>query len=233
MAFDSNPPANGQYQVRTIPDPNHFTIVVSNSTTTSQGDFNIFPLGPPVLNRSGNVTVQWSTWNMGATDSGGTFNLAQSPLSAPTVFNFFFPGYEFPGALAAAGLTTPEFQLTSDTGVALQMNFLEAGVLGGNGNNTNGLTSFNNASGAIVIDIGPWMGTNYTASANVPTLVDSLNSLLLAGQLSVAAKCNIVNYVTNTANFPFGTPPTPTQMRDRARAVVHLITVSPDFTIQK
>ena len=42
-----------------------------------------------------------------------------------------------------------------------------------------------------------------------------------------------MNYVTNTANFPYSTPPTPTQMRDRVRAVIHLITASPDFTIQK
>jgi hypothetical protein len=153
-------------------------------------------------------------------------------LSAPTVFNFFFPNYEFPGALASAGLTTPEFQLTSDTSVALQLNFLEGGILG-NSNNTNGLTSFNNGGGAIVLDIGPWISRSYTDAGNVPALVDSMNSLLLAGQLSAAAKSNIVNYVTNTVNFPYNSTPTPTQMRDRARAVIHLITASPDFTIQK
>jgi hypothetical protein len=170
---------------------------------------------------------------MGYTDSGGTFNLSQSPLSPPTVFNFFFPNYQFPGALASAGLTTPEFQLTSDTSVALQMNFLEGGIVGGNGNNTNGLNSFNNGSGAIVLDIGPWMSASYTTNGSVPALVDSLNSLLIAGQLSAAAKSNIVNYVTNTVNFPMSSPPSQKQMRDRVRAVVHLITVSPDFTIQK
>jgi hypothetical protein len=63
--------------------------------------------------------------------------------------------------------------------------------------------------------------------------VDSLNASLLAGQLSAAAKTSIVNYVTNTVNFPFSTPPTQTQMRDRVRAVVHLLITSPDFTIQK
>jgi hypothetical protein len=166
------------------------------------------------------------------TDTGSTFNLSQSPLRSPTVFNFFFPDYEFPGSLSAAGLTTPEFQLTSDTSVALQMNFLEGGILVNN-NNTNGLSSFNNGGGAIVLDLGPWMTTNYTASTNVPALVDSLNATLVAGQLSAVVKTNIVTYVTNTVNFPFGTPPTQTQMRDRVRAVAHLILCSPDFTIQK
>jgi hypothetical protein len=232
VVFNSVTPADAQYQVQTIPDATHFTIVVTNSTTQTQSGGSIYPLGPPPLNRSGNVTVQWSTWNLGYTDNGATFNLSQSPLSPNTVFNFFFPNYEFPGALASAGLTTPEFQLTSDTSVALQMNFLEGGILVDN-NNTNGLSSFNNGGGAIVLDLGPWMSANYTAAANVPALVDSLNSLLVAGQLSAAGRSNIVSYVTNTVNFPFSTPPTQSQMRDRVRAVVHLITASPDFTIQK
>ena len=227
--FGTVKPGDGQYQVKTIPDPLHFTLVTTNSATQTSGGFNIYPLGPPVLNRSGNATIQWNTWNLSYTDNGGTFNLSQSPLSAATVFNFFFPNYQFPGALASAGLTTPEFQLTSDTSVALQLNFLEGGILVNN-NNTNGLSSFNNGGGAIVLDLGPWMSTNYTSTANLPTLVDSMNSLLVAGQLSPVSKTNIVNYV---ATLTYGTPPTPTQMRDRVRAVVHLITASPDFTIQK
>ncbi|HEX4266001.1 MAG TPA: DUF1800 family protein [Verrucomicrobiae bacterium] len=233
VVFNSTTPADGPYQVNTIPDASHFTIVVTNSTSQTQGGGSVYPLDPPALNRSGNVTVQWNTWNLGRTDNGSAFSLSQSPLSSATVFNFFFPNYEFPGALASAGLTTPEFQLTSDTSVALQMNFLEGGILVNNGN-TNGLSSFNNGGGAIVLDLGPWISTNYTAPANVPALVDSLNSLLVAGQLSAAGKSNIVRYVTNTVNFPFSmTAPTQSQMRDRVRAVVHLITASPDFTIQK
>jgi hypothetical protein len=226
----------GVYQVTDILDAGRFIIHTTNSTSQTQGSFSYYPLDPPPLVRSGNALVQWSTWKMGYTDSDGTYNLGQSPLSANTVFNFFFPNYAFPGALSAAGLTTPEFQLTSDTTVALQMNFLEAGILKNTGN-TNGLSSFagdGSANGSIVLDLGPWINTNYTSAVNVPALVDNLNTLLLAGQLSAAAKTNIVNYVTNTTNFPY-TPPVPTglQMRDRVRAAVHLIICSPDFTIQK
>lgn len=230
--FTTGKPTAGLYTVKTVPDATHFTLVATNSANQNQSSFNIYPQAPPPFNRSGSVTVQWSTWSVGATDTGSTYNLQQSPLSSPTVFNFFFPNFQFPGALASAGMTTPEFQLTSDTSVALQMNYLEGGILS-DANNTNGLTSFNNGNGAMVLDIGPWLSANYTSSPNVPTLVDSLNTLLLAGQLSPAAKGNIVNYVTNTVNFPFSSPPSQKQMRDRVRAVVHLITVSPDFTIQK
>jgi hypothetical protein len=59
--------------------------------------------------------------------------------------------------------------------------------------------------------------------------VDSLNSLLCGGQLSASAKTQIVNYATT---LPYTTP-TYTQMRDRVRAVAHLILTSPDFIIQR
>jgi hypothetical protein len=154
-----------------------------------------------------------------------------TPLNSPTVFNYFFPDFKFPGPLAAAGLTTPEFQLTSDTQVAVQMNFLEGGLLNNN-SNTNGLSSFVGGGGAVVLDLGPWMTPGYTSNAGIPSLVDSLSTLLTGGILSPGAKSTIVSYVANTANFGYTTP-TYTQMRDRVRAVVHLVVTSPDFTIQR
>ena len=77
------------------------------------------------------------------------------------------------------------------------------------------------------------MTSGFTSNTGIPGLVDSLNSLLLAGQLSASARTQIMNYVNNTTNFPYNSPPTYTQMRDRVRAVVHLLLVSPDFTIQR
>jgi len=226
--FTSGSPAlaSGQYQVMTVPDAKHFTVIVTNSANQTQNGLTVYPLVPPPVFRSGNVGLQESTWNMSYSDS----DLTQTPLRSPTVFNFFYPGFEFPGPLAAAGLTTPEFQLTSDTTVADQMNFLEGGFLATG--NTNGLTSFRN-NGSIMMDLSSWMTTNYTSNAGIPTLINNLNTLLVAGQLSPAAQTLIVNYVANTTNFPYSTPPTESQMRDRARAVVHLILTSPDFTIQK
>jgi hypothetical protein len=215
----------------------NFTVVAATSNNTTLDSQAIYPLVPPPVNRNGTVAVQFNTWNMGLTDpSGGSGNapsLLQTPLNAPTVFNFFFPDFKFPGTLTSAGLTTPEFQLTSDTTVALQMNFMEGGILITNAN-INGLSSFAGGTGSIVLNLSPWMTTNYTANAGLPGLIDSLSTLLTAGQLSGAAKTNILNYVSNTNNFPYTTnAPTSTQMAGRVRAVVHLITASPDFTIQK
>jgi hypothetical protein len=105
--FTSGSASNGTYQVAIVPDPKHFTIYTTNSANQNQNSLAVYSLNPPPLSRSGTVVVQESTWNMSYTDGGGASSLFQSPLRSPTVFNFFYPGYEFPGVLAAAGLTTP------------------------------------------------------------------------------------------------------------------------------
>lgn len=222
---------DGTYQVAAVSDATHFTVIATNSANQNQNSLAVYDLQAPVLARSGTVVIQQSTWNLGYTDTGTTASLSQSPLRSPTVFNFFYPNYEFPGVLASAGLTTPEFQLTTASGVASQMNFIEGGILNNTGN-TNGLSSFVGGNGSIVLNIAPWMTANYTSNAGIPALVGSLNTLLAAGQLSPAAQTNIIGYVTNS--FAYTTPtPTQTQMRDRVRAVIHLIACSPDCIIQK
>ncbi|HLH55295.1 MAG TPA: DUF1800 family protein, partial [Verrucomicrobiae bacterium] len=218
---------NGTYTVASVPDPLHLVFNVTNSLRQTQNSMTIYPLVPPALSRSGNVLVQLSTWHMSYTDS----SLTQTPLRSPTVFNFFFPDFRFPGSLASAGLTTPEFQLTSDTTVAIQMNFMEGGLLVTG--NTNGISSFVGGSGAIGLDLGAWMTPAYTSNTGIPSLIDALTSLLTGAPLSANARSAIVAYVANTTNFPYSSPPTYSQMRDRVHAVAHLISVSPDFIIQK
>jgi uncharacterized protein (DUF1800 family) len=230
--FTSGSAVSGTYQVASVPNPTHFTVTTTNSVKQNDNSLTVYGLQQPPLTRSGTVVIQESTWNMSYTDSGTVSTLMESPLRSPTVFNFYYPGYEFPGVLASAGLTTPEFQLTTDSGVAAQMNFVEGGILNNTGN-TNGLSSFTGGNGSIVLNIAPWMTAGYTANAGIPTLVSNLNTLLAAGQLSVAAQTNIIGYVANTNNFPFSSTPTRTQMRDRVRAVIHLIASSPDYLIQK
>ncbi len=46
-----------------------------------------------------------------------TSNFAQSPLYAPSVFNFFAPDYMPPGTLEQSGLFSPEFYITTDSTV--------------------------------------------------------------------------------------------------------------------
>ena len=84
------------------------------------------------------------------------------------------------------------------------------------------------------MDVGPWATPDYTGSTNgLSALVDGLNTLLLGGQLSDSTKAIIINYVSNPANFPYDTPPTPAQMSAIVLAAVYLIVISPDYIIQK
>lgn len=222
-------PTNGLYQVQSVPDATHFTIFTGNSANTTQNGQTLYPLIAPPLARSGTLQVLWDTWQVGFTDTGSSSALGQTPLNSPTVFNFFFPDYKFQGPLAAAGLTTPEFQLTSDTTVAWQMNFLEGALLNNTGN-TNGLSSFVGGGGAIGLDLGPWMTTAYTSNAGIPSLIDALSTQLMGGPVSSTARTAISNCA---ATLPFSSPPSYSQMRDRVRAVVHLLVCSPEFTIQR
>jgi uncharacterized protein (DUF1800 family) len=223
--FTSGSAADGTYTVVSTPDASHFTVTSAASANQTQNSLSVYPLAAQPLFRSGTVNVSQNTWNVSYSDS----DLTQTPLRSPTVFNFFFPDYAFPGLLASAGLTTPEFQLTSDTTVANQMNFIEGGLLVSG--NTNGLNSFRNG-GMIVMDLGPWMTPALASDAGIPNLVDNMSSLLMGGELSTGARQKIISYVNNS-NFSTNNPITVSQMLSRVRAVAHLLLDSPDFTVQQ
>ena len=165
---------------------------------------------------------------MGSTNS----TLAQTPLNAPTVFNFFYPDFQYPGNLAAANVTTPEFQLTTDTNVINLTNTVNSMIL--TSGNTNGLSSFSN--GAILLDLGTYMNAPYSVSttAGVSSLVDKLGDVLACGQLTPATKSAIVSFITGTTNGSANFPSTSgTNTRDRVRAIVQMILASPEYAIQR
>ena len=168
----------------TVMDATHFTVQATDSVARN-GTFIAAP-SAPALDRSGTVTTNFENWIVSNTDTA----LAQTPMRSPTVFNFFVPDFQFPGTLATAGLYTPEFQLTSDTNVMRQANFLFGGIFSSSSNttvgNTNGVSSFNNGGGAITLDFLPWMGNGpggvpWTNDVNLNALIDQLSTLLMAG----------------------------------------------------
>src|SRR2546423_13925660 len=172
------PASRGVYKVAHVSSPYQFEFRAAVSADSFVEGGLCYPLLPAPANRSGSVNVRYSSWNMGYTDAG--YGISQAPLHSPTVFNFFFPDYRFPGILAASGLTTPEFQLTSDDSVVLQMNFFSSSLFN-NWANTNGLSSFVGGTGAIALDLGAWMTPALTADSGIPALVDALSTLLCAG----------------------------------------------------
>jgi uncharacterized protein (DUF1800 family) len=202
-----NPIANdGEYIVESVPDANTFTVLTTGIGNVGSNGIFMFPLESQPLTRSGNVGAPPSTFLLGNTNA----DFDQSPLNSPTVFNFFLPEYKFPGTLASQGMTTPEFQITSETTVVRAANFIFNGLF--NPGNTNGISSFKSGSNALVLDLGPWMANatdlglgagpqptqTWTSNANLATLIDKLQTLLLAGQLPAQAKTDIQSFLYKT-----------------------------------
>jgi hypothetical protein len=250
--------ADAQYTIASVVGPKTYTLANSgtyaiNSTSPLSG---VYPLIPPTLTRSGSVSLASSAFNMGNTNS----LLAQTPLDSPTVFNFFYPNYLYPGNLATNNVTTPEFQLTTASNIINLTNAVASTIL--ISGNTDGLSSFQN--GAIYLDLSAYMRTPYasfntvtttsgtkvtattTTTVNVAALVTKLNNVLTGGALTQSAQQTIISYISNTTNFPItsaviGTttnpPPAPslptTQARDIIRGAVEAILVSPEYSIQQ
>jgi len=219
------------YTVASVPVPNQFTVTttpaVTNGSQSTSGQA-VYPLAITQWTRAGTCAVQLGTWNMSYSQN----DLMQTPLDATTVFNYFYPDYRYPGVMAQAGMTTPEFQLTNDSNTMNLTNTVAGGFL--SGGNTSGFQSFRSGGGAIPMDISTYMTAAQTSDAAISTLVDTLASRLIGGSLSTSARSAIVSYVASTTNFPYTTgSPTTTQMRDRVRAVIHLIVTSAEYAIQK
>ena len=221
------PAPSGVYTVASVTGPNSFRVtspsVISNGSQGTSGQA-VLPRKVSHWNRSGTVAVSLSTWNVGNTQN----ELNQTPLNAATVFNFFYPDYQYPGALAQAGLTTPEFQFTNDSNTMNLTNAISASIL--SSGNANGYTSFKSGGGAVTMDLASYMTLAQTSNAGIPGLVDALGTVLTGGNLTASTKNTIVNYVTS--NHPYTTP-TNTQMRDRVRAIIQLIVTSAEYAIQK
>jgi uncharacterized protein (DUF1800 family) len=141
--------------------------------------------------------------------------LGQSPLLAPSVFNFFSPNYRQPGALAQAGLVAPEFQITTETSVVGSLNFFAQFI------NSEGYGSGDNK---LVLDLAPLQAL----AADPAALAARLNVLLFAGQMTAAMRDRLVRMLTA---MPGGT--NVTNLKRRVKAALIVTAVSPDFVIQK
>jgi uncharacterized protein (DUF1800 family) len=138
-------------------------------------------------------------------------NFGQSPLYAPSVFNFFAPDYMLPGTLEQAGLFSPEFYITTDSTVISSANKMRSAVYN---------TPSDTNPDAIVLDLSSLSAL----SSNPTVLVDSLNYLLMAGEMSNATRDIVINTVTQIAAA---------NSLERAQTAVHLLVTSPEFVIQK
>jgi uncharacterized protein (DUF1800 family) len=164
----------------------------------------------PVI-RLANLYRAFNAFSSGGTLTGGnqTDNLGQSVLFAPSVFNFFAPDYRSPGTLEQAGLFSPEFYITTDSTVISSANKMRTAVY-----------NVPNSPDGIGLELSALSGL----SSNPAALVDSLNYLLMAGEMSNSMHDIVVGTVSQI--------PAANSL-ERAQTAVHLLVTSPEFVIQK
>lgn len=155
-----------------------------------------------------------STWNVDDLSDAAT-RLGQSPLRSGSVFNFFRPGYVPPNtALAAQGLTAPEFQLTHESSVAGYLNFMTTVIKSGYRTTVGGLAA-------------PAYAAELALVNDPPALLNRLNLLLCAGQLSADTISTIVTAITSISTS------TVAGQLNRVNAAILLVMASPEYLIQK
>lgn len=162
----------------------------------------------------------------GGPTNGGTFvppydpaALGQQPLAAPTVFNFFEPDFSQPGDIAAAGLRSPEFQITGDTQVINSANYLRDTIY------RQYQPQYDPNGDWIILHPTP---DQLALADNPPALVDALNTLLMAGQMSATMRSKILDNLAVITNSDLTA-----RRKSRAAQAIYLIVTSPEFIIQK
>jgi uncharacterized protein (DUF1800 family) len=151
-------------------------------------------------------------------DLGSSDSLGQSPLRAPSVFNFYHPDFAPSGVLSNAGLIGPEFEITNSATISGFMDFSKYGIIGG--------------FGQYESDTGKWLKPDYSAyiaqAPNPAQMVDTLNLVLLAGSMSSQFKAQLVDVATKLTDSNVTT-----QNTERFKTVLWLILNSPEYSIQK
>jgi uncharacterized protein (DUF1800 family) len=147
---------------------------------------------------------EWPLTDLSSTST----ELGQSPLQSPSVFNFFRPGYVPPNSnLGNLGITAPEMQTTTEVSTIGYANYMYRLI-------ANGFKT-----------IKPDYSDEILLAASAPELVDRLNLLLAANQLSEET----INLIVNTLDTMPGN--STGQLRKRVRAAIFMIMVSPDYLV--
>ncbi len=175
---------------------------------------NFGKLREPIMRMTGwarafGATSPSDTWPIGDT-SDPRIRLGQSPGRSPSVFNFFRPGYTPPNtAIAAQSLVAPELQITNELSVVGYLNYMQALI-------ANGVGDFR-ANYAEV----------QTRAGDGQALVDEINVLLAAGQLSAATVATIRSAVESISATAAGAS------LARVQIAILLTMAAPEFLVQK
>lgn len=157
----------------------------------------------------------------GDTENAAT-GLGQAPLRSPSVFNFFRPGYMPPQSVTASkGLVAPEMQITSETSVLGYANFMASVLQSGWGQWHSNLNR---------LDVQFQFTEFLPLAGQRDALLNTLANRLL-GQPLPAERQDQAMAALGTIGQD-GTL-TDAQRLSRVRSAVLLITLSPEYLIQR
>lgn len=142
--------------------------------------------------------------------------LAQAPLSAPSVFNFFSPNYRPPSEVLADNIVAPELQLMTESTITKLTNYMAYSTLWGHvdaGEN-------NQQDDRILIDVSPWL----SLTDDPQTLVEQLDLVLTASTMSDEMKTILVDFYQEDIW---------SEDREKVLDLLFLIVSSPQYAVQK
>ena len=184
--------------------------------------------------------IQWAR-TFGAQSAAGSWKvfelsnpssqLGQSPLRAPSVFNFFRPGYVPPNTtLTASGATAPEFQLVNETTVGGYLNFMQDVIQRGINCPEPGVPQA--AYTNYQYDVKATYSREMSLVTDATALIRHLSLVLTAGQIAPGSDNELL--MVNALN---ATPVTASSSADvkqrRVWAAVLMIMACPQYLIQK
>ena len=160
-------------------------------------------------------------WQVGDLSDQGS-QLGQSPLRAPSVFNFFKPGYAPPFTSLSPGTVAPEFQLVNETSVSGYLNYIMTTI-------KNGVSGSNDMQATYAKEQALALSPTQASPSD---LVQRLNVLLCGGQLSPATAGTITTVVGKISVQNIKAP-TENEKKARVYAAVLMVMACAEYLIQK
>ncbi len=177
--------------------------------------------------RAFEVTSQTGGYLLTSTSASTALN--QSPLTSPSVFNFWRPGFTPPATtqLGQRSLLAPEFQVVDEVTTASYINFMQDTI-----NSGIGFTP-QNGTGR---DVRTFYPAEVALAENVPGLVERMNTLLFYGQMTSTLRTRLeaaINAVSIPVSNGTNQAAIDAARLNRAKTAVFFSMISPEYLIQR
>lgn len=163
----------------------------------------------------------------------------QIPLGSPSVFNFFQPVYAHPGAIATAGLLSPEFQVTSETTVIGESNRFHDILNWGKWTDEPSIPSDPDSPVLVLTipfdaELAILARTPATPAENFSALVTHLADKVRGGRVGSALRTELLEFHAALPSW-YWTTTDQAVLRDRRLSVIryaiHLLCIAPETVI--